>query len=323
MVLHTGVIESLPIEALSAVIGHELGHLAGDHLRVSSTIGRILSPFTALSRITMTAAGWAWFRATHRCERYRGRVYWAPHWGIHTLFHGGLGVPLALLSIPLTALRLSFQALSMAVSRQAEYLADAAGARLSGNPSHMARALQQIALEERKASQKDGDRPGMLDDLYRMAQAPDRPWSHFVDRIHYAMGSTHPSTPSRLAALHDGSVAIGDILLAGSRTVAVVAIAAAVLWYSVRGARAAEGWGRGVAEQLVEWAAPSPAVPSEPVAAPRPAVETSAPSVFPKQGCHLRTGPVGTSKPVLRFRKGVMCTQTGPAPGGKPPRRLK
>ncbi len=314
--LYTGLIEALTPKSLSAVIGHELGHLAGDHSRIGTTIARVLSPFTALSRFTMTAASWVWFRGTHRTLTYRGRVRWAPHFGIRTLLHGALGVPLALLSISLTALRLSFRVLSMAVSRQAEYLADAAGARLSGDPSHMARALQRIAAVERKASAEHGDGPGVLQDLFEIARMPDRPWSDFVDRVHDAMGSTHPSTHSRLAALHHGSVAIGDMLIAGVQSVAVVACAATVLWYSVRSARAAESWGRDLAGQLVEWAAPAQAPISQPVVEPSPAVVTPAPPVFPKQGCHLRTAPAGTSKPVLRFRRGVTCTQTGPSPSG-------
>lgn len=129
VVVTRGLLDKLePIE-LEGVLAHELSHIGNYDIRIT-TIATVLVGVVALLsdlflRFTYFGAG------SRRGSKDQG---------------GGAGAILLLVGAIVTAILapIAARAMTLAVSRKREYLADASGALLSRNPEALARALEKI-----------------------------------------------------------------------------------------------------------------------------------------------------------------------------------
>lgn len=116
----TGILELLSKSELEGVLAHELGHIQNRDILISSIAAVIAGAISYLA----TMAQWA-------------------------MIFGGGGDdedgsnPLALLVMIIVA-PLAASLVQMAISRKREYLADAAGAKICGNPKSLAGALEKL-----------------------------------------------------------------------------------------------------------------------------------------------------------------------------------
>ncbi len=118
-----GILRLLPEDELEAVLAHEMGHVRNRDI----LIGTVAATFAGA---IMMIAHMAQFAAFFGGGRDRDG-------------EGGGGVVGMLLLAVLAPLGATL--IQMAISRSREYLADAEGARLCGNPLALARALQRIS----------------------------------------------------------------------------------------------------------------------------------------------------------------------------------
>lgn len=117
----TGIMEALNREELEGVLGHELGHIKNRDILISS--------------IAAVMAGAISYLAT------------MAQWGM--MFGGGRrdesgGNPIATIIMMIMA-PLAASMIQMAISRSREYIADAAGAEISGHPKALASALDKLS----------------------------------------------------------------------------------------------------------------------------------------------------------------------------------
>ena len=115
-----GILRLLPARELRGVIAHEIGHIKNRDILLS-TIAAVL---VAIIGNAANALGWIAMTGRGRDEDDRGSAV------------GGL---VFMLVAPIAA-----TLVQLAISRSREYLADAAGARISGDPEGLARALQRL-----------------------------------------------------------------------------------------------------------------------------------------------------------------------------------
>ncbi len=117
----TGIMQALNREELEGVLGHELGHIKNRDILISS--------------IAAVMAGAISYLAT------------MAQWGM--MFGGGRdreggGNPIAMILMMILA-PLAASMIQMAISRSREYIADRAGAEISGNPKALASALEKLS----------------------------------------------------------------------------------------------------------------------------------------------------------------------------------
>jgi heat shock protein HtpX len=122
-----GLLDALDRDELQGVVGHEMSHVRNYDVRLMTVVA-------ALAGAILLLADWSrrglWWGGGRRRDRDGG----------------GLGVFFVLLWIVSIILApIIAQIVSMAVSRQREYLADASGAELTRNPLGLASALEKIA----------------------------------------------------------------------------------------------------------------------------------------------------------------------------------
>jgi heat shock protein HtpX len=119
-----GLVEKLNREELQAVIAHEMSHVRNYDIRMMTVVAALGGAVMLLSEFGLRATR---FGGGRRRDR------------------SGLGpIMLVLWLVAMILAPLITQLLSMAVSRQREYLADASGAELTRNPSALASALEKI-----------------------------------------------------------------------------------------------------------------------------------------------------------------------------------
>jgi heat shock protein HtpX len=120
-----GLVEKLTREELQAVIAHEMSHVRNYDIRMMTVVAALGGAVMLLSEFGL------------RTMRFGG--------GEKKRDRGGLGpILLVLWLVAIVLAPLITQLLSMAVSRQREYLADASGAELTRNPLALASALEKI-----------------------------------------------------------------------------------------------------------------------------------------------------------------------------------
>jgi heat shock protein HtpX len=112
-----GLLELMNDDELEGVIAHELSHVRNYDILISSIAATIAAAILSLSR-------WGVFFGGDRDDRNSG---------------GGIGAILMLILAPFVAMLLQ-----LGLSRQREYSADAAGARMVGNPYGLISALQKL-----------------------------------------------------------------------------------------------------------------------------------------------------------------------------------
>lgn len=165
-----GILRIMSREELEGVLAHELSHVRNRDILVSSIAATLAGVIMMLANM----ARWAAIFGTGRGERDE---------------EGGGGVlGLIFMSIlaPIAALLIQ-----MAISRSREYLADATGAKVSGNPLGLASALEKLA----RASQLvplEGARPETAH-LFIM--------NPLSGRALLSLFSTHPPIEERIARL--------------------------------------------------------------------------------------------------------------------------
>ena len=119
--LTTGIMKILSREELEGVIAHELAHIKNRDILVSTVAATIAGAISYLAQM----AHWAMIFGGRRDEEERGS---SPVAAIAMMIVG----PIAAMMV------------QMAISRSREYGADAGGARMAGNPLHLANALRKL-----------------------------------------------------------------------------------------------------------------------------------------------------------------------------------
>ena len=174
-----GLLEKLDRDELQGVVAHELSHVRNYDVRLMTVVAALAGAILLLSD---------WSR---RGLRFGGRRNSSEK-------GGGLGllfVALWLVSIVLAPI--IAQLVSLAVSRQREYLADASGAELTRNPLGLASALEKIAASvEPTPSIKQGIAHLCIEDP---RGRPVNGREGFVANLF----ATHPPVEKRIAALRE------------------------------------------------------------------------------------------------------------------------
>jgi heat shock protein HtpX len=180
-----GLIEQMDREEIQGVIGHEMAHIRDYDIRTMTMIAVMVGGIAMLSDFTRR---WMFFGGYGGLGRRRGSS---------DRDSGEAGLIIAIAVIVLAAVAPIFsQLLAMAVSRQREYLSDAASVEFTRNPRALLRALERIAQVESPLHQatagtahlfivnpreglREQDREGFFDNLF----------------------STHPPLRERIARL--------------------------------------------------------------------------------------------------------------------------
>jgi heat shock protein HtpX len=120
----TGIMRLLTDEELAGVMAHELGHVKNRDILISTLAATFAGAITYLAHMAQWGAMFGGGRSDDDEEG------------------GGMfGMLFMAILAPIAAMLVQ-----MAISRSREYGADAAGAKISGNPLSLARALQKLEL---------------------------------------------------------------------------------------------------------------------------------------------------------------------------------
>jgi heat shock protein HtpX len=175
-----GLLETLNREELQGVISHEMSHVKNYDVRLMTVVA-------ALAGAILLISDWS-----RRGLSFGGRRRGSDRDG------GGLGVLLVLLWVVSIILApIVAQIVSMAVSRQREYLADASGSELTRNPLALASALEKIAAAVAPTpSIKQGIAHLCIEDPRgRAIDQKEGFWANLL--------STHPPVARRIALLRE------------------------------------------------------------------------------------------------------------------------
>ena len=183
----TGLMNVLNDEELAGVIGHELTHIRNHDTRLLITsiifVG-IIS--TVMSMIVQTMYNMMWFgggsrRISSSNDDDRG--------------NGVAVIVVLIIGYALCAVAYLFTALTrFAISRKREYMADAGGAELCGNPLALASAL-------RKISRRPGLQDVKRDDVAQLFIIHPQKLAGGAMNFLSSLFSTHPDTKKRIEIL--------------------------------------------------------------------------------------------------------------------------
>jgi len=118
-----GILEICDDEEIEGELAHELGHVRNRDILISAVVATIAGAITMIARLAWWAEMFG-FGGGGRSDNRRG---------------GALSALAMMIVAPLAALLIQ-----LAISRSREYEADATGARITGNPQGLARALDKI-----------------------------------------------------------------------------------------------------------------------------------------------------------------------------------
>ncbi|MBP5717106.1 MAG: M48 family metallopeptidase, partial [Bacteroidales bacterium] len=173
-----GLLNTLNDRELAGVIGHELTHIRNRDTRLLIVSIVFVGIFSMIAQIA-----------------FRSFLY-APRSSRRNDKNGGGAVVVMLLVMVLAAIAYFFAMLTrFAISRKREYMADAGGAELCGDPLALASALRKISRN-----------PG-LDDVGRSDVAqlficrPDEMKENLFESAFSSLFSTHPDVKKRIAYL--------------------------------------------------------------------------------------------------------------------------
>ncbi len=179
----TGICDRLNDEELAGVIGHELTHIRNRDTRLLI----ISIVFVGIMSTVMSLA----FRIVWNNFLYGGsrrRSSNDKNSGVSIIFAIAIAAVLAAVGYFFTLLT------RFAISRKREYMADAGGAELCGNPLALASALRKISANPMPASE---DREDVAQLFIIHSSLKGNGFTSFLSELF----STHPSTESRIAYL--------------------------------------------------------------------------------------------------------------------------
>lgn len=116
----TGILQSLTNDEMAGVMAHELAHVKNRDILVSTIAATLVGSITYIAQMA------GWMAMIGRGNDREGG--------------SGLGGLILIILSPIIAMLLQ-----MAISRSREYMADAGGAQISGNPLGLASALEKIS----------------------------------------------------------------------------------------------------------------------------------------------------------------------------------
>ena len=167
-----GIVRMLSSDELAGVLGHELGHVANRDILIQTIAATFAS---AISFLAYMARMTAFFGGGNRDDDEGG---------------GGLELLVMAILAPIAAMLIQ-----LAISRSREYLADDAGARISGNPLALAQALQKISLGVQRLPLQPTPSHNATAHMFIIKP--------FIGGGLAALFSTHPSTEERIARLQE------------------------------------------------------------------------------------------------------------------------
>lgn len=179
----TGLLDCLDDDELAGVIGHELTHIRNRDTRLLITsiifVGIISTVFTLVVRLIYNRMWFGGFSSNNRNEKGGGLSTTA------ILIIGAVCAGIAYLFTMLTR---------FAISRKREFMADAGGAELCGNPQALASALRKISAN-----------PGLGDvereDIAQMYIIHPKQMAQGLMQFLSGLFATHPSTEERIRLL--------------------------------------------------------------------------------------------------------------------------
>lgn len=179
----TGLLDLLDDDELAGVIGHELTHIRNRDTRLLITsivfVGIISTAMSLVTRMIQNMMFYGGSSSRSRNERGNGVSF----------------AVILLIGLVCCAIAYFFTLITrFAISRKREYMADAGGAELCGNPLALASAL-------RKISNNPGLQNVERDDVAQLFIIhPKSVVGGFISFI-YTLFSTHPDTSKRIAIL--------------------------------------------------------------------------------------------------------------------------
>lgn len=123
----TGIMRTLSREELEGVIGHELAHVKHRDILISTIAATIAGAISYLAQMAQ----------------------WAMIFGGGRRDDEGDGSPIAALVMMIVG-PIAAMLIQMAISRSREYSADSGGARIAGNPRHLASALKKLHMASQR-----------------------------------------------------------------------------------------------------------------------------------------------------------------------------
>ena len=186
--LTTGIIEKLDDAELSAVVGHELTHIKNRDTRLMVVCIVFVGIFSMMINVISRVLESMWRTPRRRSSRKNDGA--------------GAGLVLVLIVLLVWAvIGYFFSSLTrLAISRKREYVADAGGAELCGDPLALASALRKISADPGLASVQRSD----IAQLYVIH--PDEEFDNDMGLTGLIAKAnilfcTHPDTPERIKLL--------------------------------------------------------------------------------------------------------------------------
>ena len=124
MAVTRGILEICDDQEIEGVLAHELGHVKNRDILTSAVVATLAGAITLIARMLWYAEMFGGFGGGGGRDDRRG---------------GALSGLAMMILAPLAA-----TLIQLAISRSREYEADATGARITGNPQGLARALDKI-----------------------------------------------------------------------------------------------------------------------------------------------------------------------------------